>query len=606
MRQFIDKKYLTDEFLWENKNINGEELFTDSEINFLLQKASERINSILTIANFDELESLTPSAQEAIKLMTANQFLTYTLNGVNYLDIVKKISIGSINVESQVNSNYPDVPAEIFDIGTKAGLIDDEFVLSYEGDSTTSPQDPIFSSQFSTKEFVYQVGIIKTVLEEINLEDDPEYTLELFTKGKFFEYVDAISVGALSFNTGELISDMSLEGDASDFSIYKKSRVDQIINGISNALNGKIDIGDSPTTTQWTVKNASQDLFIRNALQQIRFLQTIVAELEQIIEAGGLTVELFKQSANTTITNTAIKINPDLHIASNRENVLSFTQKTGYKQFNVFNNGTFRISIEAPVQQGNATSVILNAYLLDDDTNEVLDTFSKTYDFNGTNDYSQQSARFSHKIANINGSTITQRNFSIRTNTTNAGNTIIVAAPTEVAVEMLTDIGSGTIATTDDVVNSSNANGTNATEALNALQQQIDKILNTTIPNLQAQIVEREVIVGGIAYQPTSPTYGTWEDLGLLEEGQAVIGGSSSDGEVKEHIHDFIQESNSIRLQSSPAGTENADSGDNFYSYVSAHQDNLLPINIGKTGGTYNKAYGLGVGVDIHIWKRIS
>lgn len=471
IRKYIDKDYLEKEFLWENKNINGDTLFTDKEIEFLIQKASERINSILTVNNFDTLESLTVEAQDAIKLMVANQFLTYTLNGVNYLDIIKKISVGGINVEQQVNSAYPDIPAEVFDLGTKAGLIEDSFVfqgVDSSGSSIENSRDPVFSSQYATGEFVFQLGVVKTLLEEIKLEEDPEFVLEFVSKGKLFEYINDISVGALSFNTGELISDMNLVGDANDFEIYKKVRIDEIINGLTNLVNTKITIGDSPSNEQWNTKNNSQDIFIRNNIQQINLLKNIIVELEQIIAAGGLTVEIFKASAEQTITNTPTKINPTIDIESQRPTVLTYTQETGYKKYIVGRNGTMRVFINGSLEQGNTSTPTLLVELIDEATGLPVSSSSKDYDFaNGTN-LDNQSSRLQYAIADIDETT-TKREFSIRVNTVGAGDTIIAKDDIDISVEMLSSVGSGEITTSDDFLNASNVAGATGTDAFNTL-----------------------------------------------------------------------------------------------------------------------------------------
>lgn len=104
---------------------------------------------------------------------------------------------------------------------------------------------------------------------------------------------------------------------------------------------------------------------------------------------------------------------------------------------------------------------------------------------------------------------------------------------------------------------------------------------------------------------------GTWTDLGILAEGQALIGGSSANGALMEHDH-LLFNDESITSYTRPTDSTHAAralniGGDNdTYIAGSTTYPSLALSSKTGAGGDYNKAYGLGVGLDIHIWKRIS
>lgn len=131
--------------------------------------------------------------------------------------------------------------------------------------------------------------------------------------------------------------------------------------------------------------------------------------------------------------------------------------------------------------------------------------------------------------------------------------------------------------------------------------------------DLDSYIMNIAFPVGSLKLSTTAPIYGTWEDLGILAEGQAIIGGTTSNGEVSEHRH---------RIFNSDTGSESINNfpnrnasyrfgvGDDAYIIVGTDKKPTAGVSsngettTGTTLGTANKAYGLGVGLDMHIWKR--
>lgn len=125
--------------------------------------------------------------------------------------------------------------------------------------------------------------------------------------------------------------------------------------------------------------------------------------------------------------------------------------------------------------------------------------------------------------------------------------------------------------------------------------------------------------VGSLILGTTAPTIGTWEDQGELWEGQAIIGGSSTDGDLIRHKHqwglgaDYGREPTD-QLSDSRDRMQNIKTYANDGSVIDKWPNNT-PGSINIVGEAFtnfvgtgtdgkNKAYGLGVGSGIHIWKR--
>lgn len=130
-----------------------------------------------------------------------------------------------------------------------------------------------------------------------------------------------------------------------------------------------------------------------------------------------------------------------------------------------------------------------------------------------------------------------------------------------------------------------------------------------TISNLQAQITQRELSVGSIVISLSMPQYGTWEDLGILADGQALIGGYSSAGELIRHNHRVLWRYGKISKGQTSNDVINGltffDSTGNELT-IGRESDIDVPAYTGFAGNgpDYNKAYGLGIGSNIHVWRR--
>lgn len=119
--------------------------------------------------------------------------------------------------------------------------------------------------------------------------------------------------------------------------------------------------------------------------------------------------------------------------------------------------------------------------------------------------------------------------------------------------------------------------------------------------------------IGTIVISTNSPTYGVWEDLGLLEEGQAIIGGSSSEGQVASHNHIWATESDwydagnngsTKRVVTWLKDATGKSIGSTDGSIEGPYQTNAAGAS--TPNGPRNSAYGLGIGTSNHLWKRTS
>lgn len=191
--------------------------------------------------------------------------------------------------------------------------------------------------------------------------------------------------------------------------------------------------------------------------------------------------------------------------------------------------------------------------------------------------------------------------------------------------------------------------------AINEIDAEMNDLLGSdatdgSLNSNLAAILDTLVPVGTIQLGTTQPTYGTWTDLGVLAEGQTVIGGTTANGDVISHTHTLTMDAHNhtqeahnhqwlrkLTMANNDDGNGDGanalegiytfdstgnnhdilgwdDGGSTQYTSSAGYTANETPtINsttstgtIGSTGGTYNKAWGLGLGAGIHAWQRIS
>lgn len=150
----------------------------------------------------------------------------------------------------------------------------------------------------------------------------------------------------------------------------------------------------------------------------------------------------------------------------------------------------------------------------------------------------------------------------------------------------------------------------------------INNIINNLIPTLQNQITSLQTSltnsylpIGSIIISPTVPPYGTWSNLGELKDGQSIIGGNSSNGNVASHNHQWASV---IALGDRTDGiggiggitTYNSDGSKKTIADITPEpQGTAYTANTGMISldtGPINLAYGLGLGTNLIVWKRTS
>lgn len=179
----------------------------------------------------------------------------------------------------------------------------------------------------------------------------------------------------------------------------------------------------------------------------------------------------------------------------------------------------------------------------------------------------------------------------------------------------------------EEVSNDTNVAGANGKEVINNLNDKINSFDNVyqvmydmlhplgTVIMLEGTDPNDELTNGVIA---------TWQDLEVLEDGQAIIGGKfDSIGVVRRHSHQWArggiyqsldaknEEKALIQIQTYDAkgeyydtpyyGNGGADGTNKFNAYTAEevlHDGSEHTLNL-------NKAYGKGIGENVKIWKRI-
>ncbi|BDV02404.1 MAG: hypothetical protein HPAVJP_2930 [Candidatus Hepatoplasma vulgare] len=154
----------------------------------------------------------------------------------------------------------------------------------------------------------------------------------------------------------------------------------------------------------------------------------------------------------------------------------------------------------------------------------------------------------------------------------------------------------------------------NPTEGIN---QSLNQIINNQneILELKNQMENLKLPIGSIIISLMPPRYGFWESLGILSEGQAIIGCSSNNGNIISHNHQW-----SARITNFAADvvTGFGNSINKFNTYdqggnskiigntvPSESADNCQTAWTSLTGSKdKNKAYDLGVGTGMRVFKR--
>ncbi|BDV02411.1 MAG: hypothetical protein HPAVJP_3000 [Candidatus Hepatoplasma vulgare] len=230
--------------------------------------------------------------------------------------------------------------------------------------------------------------------------------------------------------------------------------------------------------------------------------------------------------------------------------------------------------------------VSLTSELTDDsktNINSGINPWKRSIDILRNDFVSLQTAKTNFLAINLNGETITK----------------------------WSDISSEGVSLTSELTDNS---VTNPTQGINPWKTQIDSNKNEIL-ELKNQLEDLKSPIGSIIISVLPPNYGVWSVLGTLEDGQTIIGGNSSDGSIISHNHQWsagvttftaglvIGIGNSINKFNTYDQTGNSKSiGSNVLI------DNNDKTQTGWTSLTgsenKNKAYGLGIGTGMRIFRR--
>ena len=138
------------------------------------------------------------------------------------------------------------------------------------------------------------------------------------------------------------------------------------------------------------------------------------------------------------------------------------------------------------------------------------------------------------------------------------------------------------------------------------------------IDDVLYQIEKVKLPVGSIVISNVKPNYGTWEDLGELLDGQAIIGGTSdSNGELKLHNHQWTYGHKKGKVNDgkgtypvSSVLTFDASGAELEINWGTSWTDNDFSTEnpsgwtTNKGSDDKNRAWGKGIGEGVHLWKR--
>ncbi|BDV02413.1 MAG: hypothetical protein HPAVJP_3020 [Candidatus Hepatoplasma vulgare] len=151
---------------------------------------------------------------------------------------------------------------------------------------------------------------------------------------------------------------------------------------------------------------------------------------------------------------------------------------------------------------------------------------------------------------------------------------------------------------------------------LNQIIDNENKILNLKkrLSKLQLKADNLELPIGTIIISGLNkPPYGVWEDLGALYEGKGIIceiEKVTSRGNIINHNHIWSNKYTTIEnLENDNTALASFNTFQNGKSFVIGSNNGTLVNKLAYTnlvGSEYNIGYGLGIGYNIYVYKRIS
>lgn len=148
---------------------------------------------------------------------------------------------------------------------------------------------------------------------------------------------------------------------------------------------------------------------------------------------------------------------------------------------------------------------------------------------------------------------------------------------------------------------------------LNKIILNENEILNLEkqLSNLELKSNENLLPIGTVLLGQKKPIYGEWESLGILENGQTIIGGESSNGSVMSHNHmwsyEFTMIGNLDKENSAFSSFNTFDKDGNLFWFGKKDgTSKVINAFTTETGSDKNYACGVGIGTGVSVFKRIS
>lgn len=128
--------------------------------------------------------------------------------------------------------------------------------------------------------------------------------------------------------------------------------------------------------------------------------------------------------------------------------------------------------------------------------------------------------------------------------------------------------------------------------ALEEMQKSIDSN-KELIATLKQDVADRELPIGTVIVAVEAPSYGVWTHYGLIDKGQTIVGGWSTNGSNLKHDHEYWR-ADMTTTQSIKSGTD--------FKGISFASSTV----VGDGSDDKNRAWGMGFGNDKNMFIRES
>lgn len=431
-------RYIDLDYFINTYNSQHRGTYDDTTLQYYLDYASVRIYNLKTEPSW-EFASAPNWSQQLVQYATAVLAEHWLKQGNNLSLSDISGSIGSISFSGM--ANRPEyVPKIVLDLLIKAQFrVNESFALDDEGYGDIDTYSPVFKTQ--------------EVLNEVSIEQATNDDLILLTKDETIKLLQDATEGEFQFKTKEYLHEVSLNGDATDFYVYKVSAVDSLLipinNNITRLFSVKANVSDVYTKAQIDVQQQDQNKLIKFNTAKGNSNKREIDQLKLIMEEGGIARETYITPNATSVTNTPINLDFDVDVNSTNPNVIN--------NLNIKVAG--RVSSTLYISCSDITlptTLQITLYkILGPDLNEDLVSKEIIYNGNGS------------QIFNFDINSPDPIEIGFKVQTLETGNTLTIDAQQHMVIDVISEIGSGYVSTTDDLLNTSIVEGETLTEVLN-------------------------------------------------------------------------------------------------------------------------------------------